>query len=1104
MVRFPRRSIFPIVASMILIPAALATGKRAAAGDSPGTRTDKERMVEETFTGLELRAIGPALTSGRITDIAVHPSRPEIFYVAAASGGVWKTTNGGTTFTPVFDDQGSYSIGCLAIDPNDPLTVWVGTGENNSQRSVGYGDGVYKSTDGGKTWTNVGPKDSEHIGKILIDPRDGDVVWVAAQGPLWRSGGDRGLYVTRDGGKTWTLALEISKDTGVTDIAFDPRDPDVIYAAAYQRRRRVWTLIDGGPESAIYKSTDGGKSWTKLKNGLPEVDMGRIGLAVSPKDPDIVYATIEAAGDASGFYRSTDAGGSWEKMSDVISTSPQYYQEIVADPWDADRVYMLDTFMKVSEDGGATWKRVGNRAKHVDDHALWIDPQNNRHLRAGCDGGLYESYDRGRTWHFFANLPITQFYRVTPDNDVPFYNLYGGTQDNATLGGPSRTTDGAGITNADWFVTIFGDGFKTQVDPEDPNIVYSQYQYGGLVRFDRRSGEWVDIQPQPEPGEALRWNWNSPLIVSPHSHTRLYFAANRVFRSDDRGQSWRAISGDLTRQLDRRKLEVMGGIQSIDAVARGKSTSFYGNVVALSESPLEEGLIYAGTDDGLIQVTDDGGAHWRRIDRFPGVPELSYVSDLEASRHSPDRVYAAFDNHKSGDFKPYLLVSDDRGRHWRSIAGDLPRRGTVYTVAEDHVRPGLLFAGTEFGLFFTVDGGKHWVRLAGGLPTIAIREIEIQRRENDLVLASFGRGLFVLDDYSPLRMVDRELLDREAVLFPVKDAWLYVERYRLGIPGKGFLGDDHFVAPNPPYGAVFTYYLADGYKTLEEQRHEREREARKAGEPIEIPSWDELRAEAREEKPQVLLIVRDAEGKVVRRITGPVTAGFHRVAWDLRYPAPDPTDLSPPKERAPWDTPPQGPLAPPGRYSVTLAKRVRSVLTEIAGPEEFEVKPLEQASLPAPDRRALAEFQKRAAALQRAVLGAERAIGEAETRLAHLMRALDDTPAAPDELARRARELRDRLADLKVELLGDEVVAEHAEPTPPGIRDRVRQVVSGAWSSTSAPTRTHEQNLELAREAFQRWLPRLRSLIETDLRRLEEDAEAAGAPWTPGRVPRWD
>ncbi|MCH7705260.1 MAG: glycosyl hydrolase, partial [Planctomycetes bacterium] len=634
----------------------LAASVGLAGDDSEGESGKDKPMSAGTFAGLKLRSIGPALMSGRVGDFAVNPAKPSQYFVAVCSGGVWKTDNAGTTYKPVFDSQGSYSIGCVTMDPNNPNVVWVGTGENNSQRSVSFGDGVYRTRDGGAHWENMGLKESEHIGMIAIDPRDSDTVYVAAQGPLWRSGGDRGLYKTSDGGKTWDRVLHISDDTGVNEVHMDPRDPDVLYASSYQRRRRVWTLINGGPESAIYKSTDAGATWRKLTHGIPGVDKGRIGMCISPANPDVVYAIIEAADGKGGFFRSTNRGETWEKRNDYMSSSPQYYNEIVCDPIEVDRVYTLDTFMHVTEDGGKTFQRVPRKYRHVDDHALWIDPTDNDHLLVGCDGGIYESYDRGGNWQFKPNLPVTQFYRIGIDDSLPFYYVYGGTQDNNSQGGPSRTKSPAGITNDDWFITVGGDGYQTRVDPTDPNIVYSMWQYGGLIRHDRRSGEIVDIKPLEPPGEKpYIWNWDSPLILSPHDHKRLYFAANRLFRSDDRGDSWTVISDDLSRGLDRNALKIMGKIQNVDAVSKNRSTSIFGNAVALTESPMVEGLLYVGTDDGLIHVTEDAGEHWRKIALFPGVPDMTYVSRLEASQHNADTVYAAFDTPKNGDFKPYFL-----------------------------------------------------------------------------------------------------------------------------------------------------------------------------------------------------------------------------------------------------------------------------------------------------------------------------------------------------------------------------------------------------------------------------------------------------------------
>ncbi|UCF20894.1 MAG: glycosyl hydrolase [Gemmatimonadota bacterium] len=1049
------------------------------------------------LSALELRGIGPALMSGRVIDIAVDPKDKATWYVAAASGNVWKTENAGTTWKPIFDKYGSYSIGCVTVDPNNALVIWVGTGENNSQRSVGYGDGVYKSTDGGRSFEKVGLENSEHVGMIVVDPRDSDIVYVAAQGPLWAPGGDRGLYKTADGGRSWERVLEIDENTGVSEVHLDPRNPDVLYAVAYQRRRHVWTLINGGPGSGLYKSTDAGATWHKINSGLPSGDKGRIGLAVSPIDPDVLYAIVEAAEDKDGFFRSEDGGAHWSKQSDYVSGSPQYYQEIFADPHKLDRVYSMDTRLMVSEDGGKNFERLGDEWMHVDHHAFWIDPDDADHLLIGNDGGLYETWDRGGNHDFKANLPITQFYKVAVDNDAPFYNVYGGTQDNNTQGGPSRTDNVHGIRNSDWFVTLGGDGFDPAVDPEDPNIVYSQLQYGNLVRYDRRTGERIDIKPQEEQeGPPLRWNWDSALLISPHSNTRLYFGAQILFRSDDRGDSWRAVSPDLTRNLDRNQLPVMGQVWSVDAVSKNRSTSFYGTIVALAESPLVEGLLYAGTDDGLIQVSEDGGDHWRMIDRLPGVPEMTYVNDLEASLHDAGTVFAALNNHKRGDFKPYVLKSTDRGRSWTSISSDLPERGSVYTIVQDHVDPDLLFVGTEFGIFVTLDGGGKWIQLKGGIPTIAVRDLEIQRRENDLVAASFGRGFFILDDYTPLRELSQELLEREALTFPIKTAWSYVEARPLGGGEKASQGAAFFTAPNPPFGATFTYYLKESLKTRRDQRREREEKAAKEGADVFYPTWEELKAEDREEEPVVMIVIRDEDGNVVRRLSGSTSSGLHRADWDLRYPGYTASSI---------DREGNGPMAVPGTYSVSLEKRVDGVTTQLVPATTFQVEPLGMPSLPPADREMILAFQRQTGELQRAVMGANQAANQAAERIEEIEDVIEAWPNADPSLREEARALELRLIDLRERLTGDPTKPRRSEPEMPGIMDRVQQIVRGHWSSTSAPTATHRRNYEIAAEEFGAIYDDLREVIEVDLVALEDRLEATGAPWTAGRkLPRWE
>jgi photosystem II stability/assembly factor-like uncharacterized protein len=1072
---------------------------------SPNETKDEEKkggMTADTFSGLKFRSIGPAVASGRVMSIAVNPKNKFEYYVGVASGGVWKTVNDGTTWTPLFDKEGSYSIGWVALDPNDPEMVWVGAGESNSQRSVSYGDGIYRSDDGGKNWQNLGLKKSEHIGRVVIDPRDSKVVYVAAEGPLWGPGGDRGLYKSADGGKTWKTVLTISENTGVADVALDPSNPDILYASAYQRRRHVFTLIDGGPESATYKSTDAGGTWNKLKSGLPSVDMGRIGLAVSPVDPNVVYATVEAADGKGGIFRSEDRGANWERRNE-FDAGAMYYSRVVCDPKNVDRIFVMSVTMRESLDGGKTLHKVQETNHHGDDHALWIDPDNTKHWLLGSDGGMAETWDDAKNWQFKANLPTLQFYDVAVDNSLPFYNVCGGTQDFFSWCGPTRTRNVNGIMNSDWFVTTGGDGFRSAVDPVDPNTIYSESQYGVLVRYDKPTGQELVLQPLEGKGEPpLRWNWDSPVIVSPHSHTRLYFAANKLFRSDDRGDTWRAISGDLTRQTDRNKLPVMGRVWEPDAVAKNQSTSLYGNVVALSESPKKEGLIYVGTDDGLIQVTSDGGQNWTKYEKFTGVPDTTYVSRLAASQHDANVVYAAFDNHKNEDFKPYLLKSSDTGKTWTSIAGNLPETGTVYAFAEDTVNPNLLFAGTEFGVFFTVDGGQHWVQLKGGLPTIAVRDMVMQAREGDLVIATFGRGFYVLDDISALRQVKPEALDKSAVLFPVKDSLLYIERHPLGGPKKAYEGDAFFTADNPAYGAVFTAYLKEKLKTKKEKRQDAEKEAAKKNQTLPYPTKDTLRTEAQEEKPDVYFVVYDESGAPIRRVEGSTDEGFQRTAWDLRYPT---ASLREDMENG-EDFPPagsMGPLAIAGTYSVRMFQRVDGVVTELAEARNFKVVTDGASSLNASDRLAQEEFQRKVVRLYRAVAGAVHTSEDVEAHLKAIRAALREVPAGERQLSTAADSIEQKNREILRELSGDTILQKRNEPVPTSINDRVQAILEGERFSLAKPTQTHMDDYNIASAEFSDQLGKLHILVEVDLAKLEKDMEAAGAPWTPGRVPDW-
>jgi photosystem II stability/assembly factor-like uncharacterized protein len=1070
----------------------------AFAQDSDEIAEQKSAIDSGLVSALSFRSIGPALMSGRIVDIAIDPVRSSTWYVAAASGGVWKTTNSGVTWKPIFDGYGSYSIGCLAIDPNDRFTVWVGTGENNSQRSVAYGDGLYKSTDGGDSFTKVGLDNSEHIGMIKIHPTDSNTVFVAAQGPLWKDGGDRGLYKTTDGGKSWTKVLDISPMTGVNEVHFDPTNPQIMYASSYQRRRHTWVLIDGGPESTIYRSLDGGTTWNKSERGLPGVDKGKIGLAVSPLNSEIVFAVVEAADGKGGFYRSDNRGESWQRAGDYVSDGPQYYNEIVACPHNVDRIYALDTYMMVSEDGGRNFVPLGESNKHVDNHALHIDPYDQDHLIIGCDGGLYETWDRGLTYDFKANLPLTQFYKVAVSNEKPFYFVYGGTQDNATQGGPSRTANIHGIRNSDWFITVFGDGFQPAVDPQDPDTIYSQWQYGGLVRFNRKTGETVDIKPQPEKGGVpLRWNWDAALMISPHNSKRIYFGSQMLHRSDDRGDSWKVISPDLTRQIDRNKLKVMGRVWGVDSVAKNASTSIYGNIVAVSESPKVEGLIYVGTDDGMLQITEDGGANWRAVPKFGNlkVPEFGYINSIEADLHEADTVYVTVNNHKRGDFKPYIVKSTDRGKTWTSMSGNLPERGTVYTIRQDHIVPKLLFCGTEFGCYFTLDGGEKWIKLSAGLPTIAVRDMTIQRYEDDLVLATFGRGFYILDDYSPLRELSEELL-KENQIFPITKGLMFPISAPLAVGEKAFQGANFFTAPNPPYGVTFTYYLKEALESKKAQRKKKDAETSKKNQDTFYPSWEDLKAEDREVEPKVWLTIRDKSGNIINRLPGSTSKGLHRTQWNYKHAAFNP---------AGGRMGQIGPVAIPGTYTVEIAQVVDGEWKELVKATEFDIEPINFDNTAEDKRAQIMEFVKQGNKLALAVSAANSVAAETTEKLGLMKKVVENSTMLDPALVNDIRKIELALMDIMEKFDGDPTKPKRMEDSYPGINSRLMVMMMGAMDSVEGPTATHRRQYEIAGEEFSDVIESLRKIVEQEVPAIQRKLDEAGEPWTSGRpLPKWN
>ena len=956
------------------------------------------QLNADMFKDMKFRSLGPSLTTGRVQDVAVDPKNPSIWYVAAAAGGVWKTDNRGLTFKSIFDNGGSFNMCCIVIDPKDSNVLWLGTGENANPRSAMYGDGVYKSTDAGETWNRVGFEKSEHIGNIKIDPRNSNVVYVAVQGPLWAAGGDRGLFKTTDGGQTWKSLIQVSQDTGVNEVQIDPANPDILYAATYQRRRAVGQFVGGGPEGGIYKSINAGNTWTKITKGLP-ANVGRIGLGLDGKvKPTRVYALVDAIPAESGFYRSDDGGQSFYRMGVPLGDAPppapagggraggnrgggragggraggggagaaaagggaeapaatpvpgqiyrgedpHYYYEIFVDPNRPDTIWSEGLNMSWSEDGGKTFKPLPmpyNAAIHVDFHAIVFDPNDKNHLIFGNDGGLYETWDMGKTARHFNNLPISQFYRITVDNALPFYKICGGLQDNNSMCGPSRSINSYGIRTNDWFITGGGDGFQSRVDPEDPNIVYATSQFCGLQRLDLRTSQARSIRPQTfssgnaptqatpavnatPPGSGAagagagagapqgggrggrgggaaneRVNWDCAYMISPHSHTRLYIGGEKVYRSDDRGDNWTPISPDLTRDVDPLITPIMGKIwDPATTVSYNRSTTQLSTIVSIDESPLLEGLIYVGTDDGLVQVTEDGGKNWRKTETFPGVPAGTYVSDVFASPLDSNVVFIAMEDHQRGNFKPYVLRSTDRGRTFTSISGDLPaERNNIWTVAQDHVNRNLLFAGGEFAAFFTVDGGAHWIKFTGGLPTTQIRDMAIQKRENDLVLGTFGRGVYVLDDYSALREISADTLKQEAQLLPIRTTYAYNE-YRLGQASTLMVA-----TPNPPVGATISYYASPNVSG------------------------------------NLVLTITDDGGRQIRRMDVIKDPGVHRVTWNLR---PDTTGAPAQGAGGGRGGGAGAQLVDPGHYTATLGKMDGDKVTPIGKAQSFYVVPL--------------------------------------------------------------------------------------------------------------------------------------------------------------------
>ncbi len=1013
------------------------------------------------------RPIGPAVTSGRVVSLAVAEG-PEsrignrlgkLVYAAAASGGVWKSNNAGTTWEPIFDNQSTSSIGDIALAPGNPEILWVGTGESNNQRSSSWGDGVYKTENGGRTWQHMGLRSSQHIGRIVVHPSNSNIVFVAAVGPLWADGGERGLYKTTDGGKTWKAVIKISAYTGVTDVVMDPTDPSIMYAAAFQRQRKAYSFVGGGPESGIYKSTDGGDNWTKLTEGLPKRDIGRIGLAVSRSQPRTVYATLETT--TTEVYRSDDYGASWAKKGTYFQF-PWYMAQVRVDPKNPDRLYELGVPLFVSEDGGQTNRAIGQSA-HVDYHAMWIDPTDPDHFIVGNDGGVYITHDRGQTMDFVSNLPIAQYYAIETDNRTPFYYVYGGLQDNNSWAGPSQTRNRQGITNNDWFVTVGGDGFYSAIDPTDPNTVYAESQNGGIIRYDVKTGEQKSIQPQPKFGEQrLRYNWSVPIVISPHDHKTVYFGAQYLFRSPNRGDSWETLSKDLTRALDRDKLPLMGKVWTKDAVARHAGTADFGNISTMDESPIRKGLLYVGTDDGLIQVSRDGGATWTKVEKFPGVPDMTYVSRVVASAHGEGTVYATFDGHRSNDFKPYVLRSADYGKTWTSIASNLPA-SSIQVIREHPRAPSLLFAGNEIGAYYSGNGGRSWSRLQYNLPTVPVHDIKVHARENDLIIGTHGRGIYIIDDITPLERLTEADRSGSMHLFPVKPVVLfnYNSSFPGGQRGAGSLGERSYSAPNPPFGARLTYYVKDSL------------------------------AKGR----TLSLAIFDSTNKRIRDLTVNAKPGLHRAVWDLRLAAPY-FNPRPQGNRGQ----PEGSFVLPGRYTARLMLSGKDSIVATTLETQLVVNPDPLVQLSAVEYRALHEMRLGTAGQQARVQAVVRSAELLKDQMTEVKNVLKNLVGS-DSLSKQANALDKEVDEILKAVRGGGEANDADDRTRfrPSIQDRVNGVAGEIGDVTSPPTQLQRETLEVAMKDLARESAKLNVLLTTRVPALNSALDAAGVPWTVGR-----
>ena len=878
-------------------------------------RGDDASTDGPSFAGLEPRSIGPVNMSGRVSDVEGVPGDPRIVYVGAASGGLWKSTDGGVTFAPIFDGQGISSIGDIALAPSNPEVLYVGTGESNVRNSVSFGNGVYKSTDGGESWRYLGLRETRHISRIVVHPDDPETVWVGALGHIFGPHEERGVFKSTDGGATFEKVLYLDAHHGVADLDIDPQNPNILFATLWYFERKPWTLRSGSKEGGVWRSRDGGTTWQRLTEGLPE-EMGRVAVKVAPSDPRVVYVMAESNDGI--LFRSNDRGETFEQVSDDVQLVSRgfYYTDLRVDPTHADRVWAVASRLFRSIDGGRTFERQAGSV-HIDFHALWIDPLDTDRLWVGQDGGVAVSLDDGGSWRAPRTLPIAQLYQVFHDDRLPFYALGGGLQDNGTWYGPSRDREPSGVLPDHWQMMSFGDAYWVVPHPEQVDLFLSESQAGGIVRTDMRTRQQIDVSPQPRRNDGgpagdlpVRFNWNTPIVASPHDPGKVYLAGNVVFESQDFGQSWRVLSPDLTTN-DPEKLGTAGG----PVWPENTTAEYHCTIISLAESPVEEGLLWVGTDDGNLQLSRDGGSSWS--DRTPnlkraGIPEFSPVSHLEPSRQEAGTAWASFDRHMFDDLRSHLYRTDDFGASWRRVGQGLPEEGWLWVVRQDPRESDLLYAGTEVGLYVSFDAGVTFRPLdLGGLPPVSVHDILVHPRANDLILGTHGRAIFVLDDITPLQQLTA-LPDTTAVhLFPIRPAL----RFRTMMTRYG-LADAVWKAPNPPYGALLTYYLGESL------------EPRAGDDAADESVADESAADesgtgepAADDAARLAVEILDPDGQLIRTLDSSelgLDAGFHRVAWNLAMDPPRPRDDTP-TPASDFASPPRGPEVLPGAYTVRLS-----------------------------------------------------------------------------------------------------------------------------------------------------------------------------------------